>query len=100
MNHQVGTRSACLHQEVVQLLSWAEINLKSIHAEHLAGVQNQFADWLSRKSVHESEWKLHPEVFAQIVKSFCRPIMDLFASRDSEQVQRFLSRSVAQKRKD
>lgn len=74
------------------LFLWAEEHLSSIKADHLPGVENTEADWLSRQNIVEGDWSLHPQVFEQITKAFGRPEIDLFASRDNAQVPNFLSR--------
>lgn len=87
-----GTRSCGLMKEATLLILWAEDHLGSIRAEHLPGVANQEADWFSRQNIIEGDRSLHPQVFELIVRSFSRPEIDLFASRENAQVPSFLSR--------
>lgn len=61
--------------------------------EHLAGMNNQEADWLSCRNIVEGDWSLHLQVFDQIVRSFGRPEINLFTSRENAQVPAFLSRT-------
>lgn len=92
INRQGGTRSTALSREA-SLLIWTEENFQSIVAEHLAGLDNAQADWLSRRQLKETEWQLNPQVFREIVSRFRLPEVDLFTSHPN--VQRFL-RGVAQ----
>lgn len=71
------------------LLSWAEENLQSILAEHLAGADNVQADWLSRRRrLMKTEWQLNPQVFQEITVQFGVLKVDLFTSADNNQVPR------------
>lgn len=70
VNRQGGTRSKALMEEVRLLCRWAEHNVSSIRAEHIAGVDNVRADWLSRASLDHAEWCLHPALFEEIVCRF------------------------------
>ncbi|CAK6978109.1 uncharacterized protein LOC121624267 [Scomber scombrus] len=50
---------------------------------HLPGVRNPLADFLSRRKPPPGEWRLHPEVVADICGRLGRAEMDLFASEES-----------------
>lgn len=91
INRQGGTRSKGLMKEATSLFLWAEKHL-SIRAEHLPGVQNSEADWLSRRAVDEGEWSLHPQVFQLITALLGKPEIDLFASPENNQVPAFIAR--------
>lgn len=93
INRQGGTKSRGLMREASSLLQWAEVHLSSIKAEHLPGVLNLEADWLSRRTVDEGEWSLHPQVFHLITSVLGNPAIDLFASPENHQVPAFLSRN-------
>lgn len=56
INRQGGTRSRTLSWEAALLFDWVEVNLHSILAEHLAGLDNVQADWLSRCRLRKTEW--------------------------------------------
>ena len=62
-------------------------------ASLLAGVDNTWADALSRSSTSSAEWTLCPSVFEELVVQFGRPDIDLFASRSNHRLPIFLSRS-------
>ncbi|XP_070591658.1 uncharacterized protein [Erythrolamprus reginae] len=92
LNHQGGTRSQRLMEETMRLFNWAETHLASLTAEHIAGISNSTADWLSRATLDPSEWRLHPDLFYQLTQRFGVPLVDLFASSQNTQLPRFFTR--------
>lgn len=80
--------------EATLLFQWAGSHLQSIKAEHLPGVDNLEADWLSHRKVHKGEWSLHPEVFELLTQAFSQPEVALFASQENAQVPAFLSQTL------
>ncbi|XP_070591368.1 CUE domain-containing protein 1 isoform X2 [Erythrolamprus reginae] len=92
LNHQGGTRSHRLMEETSRLFNWAETHLASLTAEHIAGVSNIKADWLSRATLDPSEWRLDPELFKQLTQRFGVPLVDLFATSQNAQLERFFTR--------
>ena len=62
----------------------------SLRAHHLPGVLNVQADRLSRKK-YLYEWKLHPELFQHIDKTFGPHTIDRFASFQTRQLPRYNS---------
>lgn len=94
INHQGGTRSPMALLEASRILSWAEINVPALSAVHIPGVENWIADYLSRETIDQGEWSLHPEVFQLIVARWGLPDIDLMASRHNRKVQRFVARSL------
>ena len=67
---------------------WKYLILKqiTITAEYLPGILNTRAKWQSRHSKDFSEWKLSPIVFQHICQKIEMPVIDLFASRLSNQI--------------
>ena len=67
---------------------WKYLILKqsTITAEYLADIMNTRADWQSRHSKDSSEWKLSPIVFQHICQKMGIPVIDLFASKLSNQI--------------
>lgn len=59
-------------------------------AEHIPGIDNVRADTLSRK-IDPSDWKLHPDVFAQIDRLWGPHDIDLFATANNKQLPIFFS---------
>lgn len=57
-------------QEAERLCLWAETHILSIRAEHILGVENVQADWLSRAPIDHSEWHLHPSLFREMTEWF------------------------------
>lgn len=94
ISRQGGTHSKSLMKEATFFFHWAKRHLASVRAEHLTGVRNLAADWLSRQDLSEGEWSLHPAAFKLVMERFSLPILDLFASQDSAQTPRFFSRSM------
>ena len=62
-----------------------------ISAEHLPGKLNTTADHKSRLKGDSSEWMLDPAVFHQIMEALGPCQIDLFASRLSAQLPRYMS---------
>ncbi|KAM9324773.1 LOW QUALITY PROTEIN: uncharacterized protein PAF06_000862 [Gastrophryne carolinensis] len=91
IKHQGGTRSSKLIAIAWEILSWAEINLKSLTAIHLKGTLNQVADFLSRSQMKESDWSLDPDVFKTICVQRGVPEVDLFASARNHKVDQYFS---------
>ena len=59
---QGGVRSKVVHQLAVELLEWAEVNLRSLVAKHIPGKQNLGADLMSRGGPQAADWKLNPRI--------------------------------------
>lgn len=92
VNRQGGTRSKQLMREASELGGWVEAHILFISADHISGVENVQADWLSRTTVDQAEWRLHPFLFQEITQCFGVPVMDLLASPANAQLPRYLSR--------
>lgn len=91
INRQGGMRSRPLMAEAEALSRWAEHHIESIRAEHILGVDNTQADWLSRTIIYNLEWRLHPDLFHQLSQRFGLPVINLFASQENMQLPRFFS---------
>ena len=72
---------------------WKYLILKqiTITAEYLPGILNTRADWQSRHSKDFSEWKLSSIVFQHISEKMEMPVIDLFASRLSNQIAKYFA---------
>ncbi|XP_061482234.1 uncharacterized protein LOC133384332 [Rhineura floridana] len=92
LNRQGGTRSRPLQSLASIIFDWAEQHLQSLKAEHLRGIWNFTADWLSRQQVFPGEWKLHPTVFHLLQRRFGPFSVDLFASSRNCQLPRYFAR--------
>ena len=62
-----------------------------VTASHIPGSLNTTADRLSREHRAELEWKLHPELFKEIIHLFGPFDIDLFASRVNFQIKPYVS---------
>ena len=92
INHQGGTRSATLLQEVSDLLLWCHSNRIQLRARHIPGRLNVIADALSRShQVIPTEWQLHPQVVRRVFRLWDTPHLDLFATRHNTQLPKFVS---------
>lgn len=74
------------------LLSWAERNVLSLTADHISGVDNARANWLSRELIGPAEWQLHPNLFREATLWFGSPVIDLFASQLNAQLPCYMTR--------
>lgn len=83
INHQGGTRSLRCLRMVQKLLFWSFPRLASLRAIYVPGVQNRAADLLSRSGPCPGEWRLHPEVVANLWAHFGTAKTDLFASKET-----------------
>lgn len=92
VNREGGTRSQSLMFEAELLLNWAERYTLSMKADHISGVANVRADWLSRETIDPVEWQLHPLLFCELSLRFGTPVLDLFTSHKNAQLPRFVSR--------
>ena len=72
---------------------WKYLILKqiTINAEYFPGILNIRADWQSRYSKDFSEWKLSPIVFQHICQKMGIPVIDLFASRLSNETAKYFA---------
>lgn len=84
-------RSRPLMQEASQLGTWAECHLLSVKAEHISGMANIRANWLSQYHVDQAEWKLHPRLFCQLIRWYGPPSINLFGTRENRQMDWFMS---------
>lgn len=92
MNRQGSTRSSALMQEAAAIGLWMERHLSSLRAENISGSSHIQADWLSRKSINQAEWKLHPDVICQLSTRFGPSQVDLFASPENAQLPWFYTK--------
>ena len=72
---------------------WKYLILKqiTITAEYLPDILNTRADWKSRHGKEFSEWKLSLIVFQHICQKMGIPVIDLFASRLSNQIAKYIA---------
>ncbi|ODM91877.1 Enzymatic polyprotein [Orchesella cincta] len=92
INRFGGCRSELLFSISLRIWKWAEENNHWLVASHIAGKENAEADFESRRHVEENDWKLSPNAFSKIIDTFGTPTIDLFASNNSKQIARYISR--------
>ncbi|XP_041840350.1 uncharacterized protein LOC121639256 [Melanotaenia boesemani] len=93
INRQGGTRSLQLHRLAQKLIVWSSSRFLSLRATHVAGILNRGADLLSRGNPLYGEWRLHPQVVAQIWRRYGQADVDLFASQENTHCPLFFSLS-------
>ena len=93
VNAQGSSRSPSLLLASEPIFRLGEERKLHFRAFHLAGVDNTWADALSRRATGSVEWGLCPSVFEGLVARFGLPEVDLFASRTNHLLPLFLSRT-------
>ena len=84
------TRSLILASLAKNLWEWCLERQIVLEAQHIPDVSNIVADWESRVFVDNNDWKLAPQVFDNLNQVW-GPEVDLFATRLSKQLPRFVS---------
>ena len=92
INRRGGTRSPTLSEIALDLWSYILKIGSWVTATHIPGVLNVDADTASRQFNPRIEWTLNTEIFQQIVERFYLPEIDLFASRLTHRVRKYVSR--------
>ena len=91
INRMGGTHSKKLMEVTSQIWDWSLDRKIILTAKHLPGVQNVDADQESRSELDSSEWKLDPAIFHRIMRIVGPCQVDLFASRISAQLSKYMS---------
>ena len=86
-----GTKSAQMVDISKEIWEYLLSNGITITGEYLPSPLNVEADWESRNVQDNSEWKLSPKVFQRICQMREVPVIDLFASRLSNQVKNYMA---------
>lgn len=91
INKMGGTKSRALASLSRDLWQWCLQRQITVSATHIPGILNVNADRESRHHLDSSDWKLCPVVF-QTLQNLWGPLeLDLFASRLTNQLPRFVS---------
>ena len=85
-----GTQSRSLHYRAAEILISADQQNISVRPSYLPGQMNTQADALSR-SKEPDEWMLAPAVARKIFMIYSLPVVDLFASQISKQLNQYFS---------
>ena len=91
LNKMGGIKSSSCNALVKRIWMWCLENNIWISAAHIPGKRNTYADFLSRNVQSNIEWKLNNAVFCELVKIWGLPQIDLFASRNNAQVEKYVS---------
>ena len=92
INKEGGMKSGSLCALLWRLLLWCNQRQIVLWARHILGHLNSIADKLSRhKQVIQTEWSLLQEVFDLLCRRWHKPDVDLFATRFSHKLPRFVS---------
>jgi hypothetical protein len=86
-----GMKSQTCNILAKQIWAWCIERDIWLSAAHIPGVTNVEADRASRVFNDRTEWKLDSGVFNDVIQSFYRPEVDLFATRLNTQLPRFVS---------
>ena len=93
INKQGGTHSTRLNT-LAELWTWCRRRDIIPTASYIPGQDNLIADFLSRGRVLPSEWTLHPQVMATILRTFGPLHVDLFASVLNAQLRRYCTKAL------
>ena len=92
INKEGGMRSGSLCALLWRLLCWCNLRHIVLKARHIPGHLNVIADKLPRQGqIIETEWSLHQEVFDLMCQTWHRPQVDMFATRYSCKLTKFVS---------
>ena len=91
INKMGGTHSHALANLAIALWEWCLNNQLIVSAQHLPGKLNIRADRESRVLTDSSDWKLNPNLFQAILRTWGPLEIDLFASRLTYQLPHFVS---------
>ena len=86
-----GTVSPDLNRLTKEMWTWCMARQITLTASHLAGSMNVIADEESRVMKDRSDWMLNPAVFHQIQARMGPLEVDLFASRLTHQLPKYVS---------
>lgn len=91
INKLGGTHSLVLNSLTHDLWTWCLNNQVSLTAQHILGGLITLADWESSVFQNSSDWKLNPQMFVALNKIWGPSGIDLFASRLTKQLPKFVS---------
>ena len=91
VNHLGGTKSRILSDIVRELWQWCLDRGTTITAQHLPGLENVRADFMSRHLSDRTDWRLNPRLFNLLNQLWGPFTVDLFATRLSRQLPKFYS---------
>ena len=91
INNMGGIKSETCNNISYRIWNFCTENKLRVSAAHIPGKNNIEVDQQFRILQEATEWKLHPELFQKINDKFGKLDIDLFASRISRQLKRYVS---------
>ena len=91
LKHQGGTKSTNCNEITKNIFQWCEYENISILPAFIPGIQNVEADFESRHFTENTEWMLNPDLFQLACHKWGQPKIDLFASRNNNQINSYSS---------
>ena len=91
INNMGGTQSLMCNSITKDIWTWCYARDIWISAAHIPGVLNVEADSASRQFNDALEWMLKPSIFKFVTNVFGMPTIDLFASRNNRQIDKYVS---------
>ena len=91
LNHTGGCKSTTCNQIAKEIWLWCKNKQLWLTASHIPGIENLEADHESRNFNDRTEWQLNPKIFSIITTKLGNPTKDMFASRLSKQLNRYVS---------
>ena len=91
LNCMGWTHSILLLELAVEIWEWCIQREVTLHAEHLPGVENIRADWMSCHLVDSSDWRLKRMVFLKLEGTLGRLSIGLFTSRMNVELETYCS---------
>jgi hypothetical protein len=93
INKRGGRHSPTLAHLALEIWNFCILSRQIwITARHVPGVTNTEADFASRNFNNRTKWTLNKRVFQMITRRFYTPEVDLFASRITNQLPRYVAR--------
>ncbi|XP_063991173.1 uncharacterized protein LOC135169803 [Diachasmimorpha longicaudata] len=91
LNKMGSTKVQKYNQLAREIWQWAEYKKLILIASYIPSKKNKVADRLSRIKNIDTEWELNEVSFQQILRTFGKPKIDLFASQKNAKCERYIS---------
>ena len=91
INNMGGIKSSTCNEIAKETWSCCEKHSIWLSAAFIPGKENKAADKKSREFNDATEWQLSTNVFYEICQNFGFPDIDLFASRNNKQIDKYVS---------
>ena len=91
LKHKGGTKSLECNTVARDIWKWCEERYVWLIVSHVPGVLNVRADFESRNFSEDTEWAINRDLFLEVCESWGFPCVDLFASRNNNQLPVYVS---------